>query len=92
MNPVNCMTFNSSLPTIYPINIQASTTYLESTALILAYGFDLYFVKTSPSQNFDMLAPDFNYGLLILILIGMASALYMIRNISKMKTLKGAWK
>lgn len=92
MNPTQCITFNSTLPTTRPIDMHTTPALLESTTMILTHGLDVHFVRMSSSRGFDLLAPDFNYGLLLLILVGMAVALYTVRNMAKTKSLNAGWK
>ncbi|KAJ1647184.1 hypothetical protein LPJ64_001444 [Coemansia asiatica] len=40
--------------------IASAPTHLESTALVSAYGLDLFFTRTSPSGTFDQLSPSFS--------------------------------
>ncbi|KAJ2706795.1 hypothetical protein FB645_001243 [Coemansia sp. IMI 203386] len=40
--------------------IGSAPTHLESTALVAAYGLDLFFTRTSPSGTFDQLSPSFS--------------------------------
>ncbi len=92
MNPTQCVTFNSTLPTTRPIGMHTTPALLESTTMILTHGLDVHFVRMSSSRGFDLLAPDFNYGLLLLILAGMAIALHTVRNMAKTKALNAGWK
>ncbi|KAJ2763285.1 hypothetical protein H4S06_000175 [Coemansia sp. BCRC 34490] len=41
-------------------HIASAPTHLESTALVAAFGLDLFFTRTSPSGTFDQLAPSFS--------------------------------
>jgi hypothetical protein len=47
----------------------AETTF-ESTAVVFAYGKDLFWCKVTPDKMFDMLNDDFNYLMLIAIAVG----------------------
>ena len=38
---------------------------MESTALMFAYGLDLFYTRLSPSKTFDLLPDDFPYALLV---------------------------
>ncbi|CAD8149012.1 unnamed protein product [Paramecium pentaurelia] len=50
------------------------TTNLESSALLIVYGSDIFFTIISPDKTYDMLQNNFNYNAIILttILIGLA--------------------
>lgn len=47
-------------------NIVTIPAYLESTCLVFAYGLDIFFTRTTPSNNFDVLDESFNYEALVL--------------------------
>ena len=50
--------------------LKSTQTYIESTSLLFGYGLDLFSRRLSPSNQFDMLAADFDYLMLILVLSG----------------------
>ena len=65
---------------------------LESTSLVLVFGgLDVFFSRISPSQGFDVLASDFNYPLLILLLVVLALAVFGLRRVHVAKTIKQSW-
>jgi len=45
----------------------------------MAYGVDLFLVRTAPDKGFDMLADGFNYLQLIAILVGVTVAALFFR-------------
>jgi hypothetical protein len=47
-------------------HIVTAPSLLESTSLVLAYGLDMFFTRTAPSNTFDLLNSDFNYQALIM--------------------------
>ena len=49
----------------------ATSTILESTSLVLAYGLDLLAARVAPSRTFDILGEDFNKLQLVLVLAGL---------------------
>lgn len=66
------------------IEIKAFPTRLESTTQILAYGFDVFFARVSPENNFDLLQENFNYTMLFLFIGGLAITTYLVRrNVTK---------
>ena len=91
LSPVACITYNETVATGKPISFTAATSNLESTGSVLVSGLDLYFARVRPSQEFDMLASDFNHPLLLLILVSMAFGTYKLRDMSRAKALKSAW-
>jgi hypothetical protein len=60
-------------------DIKAFPTRLESTTQIISYGFDLFCIRVSPENNFDLLQENFNYSLLFLIIGGLAVVLYVVK-------------
>ncbi|KAJ2784150.1 hypothetical protein H4R18_001277 [Coemansia javaensis] len=40
--------------------VVSAPTHLESTALVAAYGLDLFFTRVTPSGSFDQLSPSFS--------------------------------
>jgi len=75
----------------------ASPVKLESSAMVFSYSSKSdgltgwHIAAVMPSQGFDQLAPDFNYALLVLILLGLAVAVHVMRRIYKDKRLKTMW-
>ena len=69
----------------------AGASNLESTSLILAYGLDVFFNHIRPSQSFDVLSTDFNYSLLVIILVVLFFIVYILRKMAKTKVLKAPW-
>jgi len=65
----------------------ASPVKLESSAMVFSFsskGDGLagwHITAVMPSQGFDQLAPDFNYALLVLILLGLAVAVHVMRRV-----------
>jgi len=70
----------------------SSATSLESTSLVLAYGFDLFFVPVRPSLAYDILGESFDYFVLYstgaVTLVSWAVTQQMV----KRKTLADRWK
>jgi hypothetical protein len=91
LHPFTCLTSNHSLPIARNSGIAATATYLESTTLVLSYGLDLFLTRTAPSQGFDILPSDFNHPLLIIIIVGMAFAVYALKKMVKAKVLRESW-
>lgn len=60
--------------------IKAFPTRLESTSQVLTYGFDVFFMRISPENTFDLLQEYFNYTLLFLFIGGLALSTLLIRN------------
>ena len=71
--------------------ITASPAKFESISLVLAAGLDLFFVRSTPSQSFDLLASDYNHPLLILLMVALVSATTATWYISSTQTLNKNW-
>lgn len=65
---------------------------LESTCLVFAYGLDIFVTRIAPSNTFDLLKEDFDYFLISVVLIGLTTASYIVKQLASRKTLKQAWK
>lgn len=66
-------------------------TGLESTSLVLAVGLDLFGTRVAPSKTYDMLDPNFNYALLVLVLTAMTVAVLVAGRMASNKRLKDQW-
>jgi len=72
--------------------IASFPTRLESTSLVFAYGVDLFFTRTSPSQSFDVLGESFNRPLLVLTVVSLTAATMVAREFSSRKDLARKWR
>ncbi|KAJ8601198.1 hypothetical protein CTAYLR_003237 [Chrysophaeum taylorii] len=72
-------------------HIWSTPTKLESTTLVLAAGVDVYGVPHKPSGGFDILADDFNYALLLLLLLGLFAGALILRAAANRKNLALHW-
>ena len=67
--------------------ILTSPVRLESSALVFSFSSrgdglaGCHLAAVMPSQGFDQLAPDFNHGLLVLILVGLAAVVVAMREV-----------
>ncbi|CAM9895346.1 unnamed protein product [Hapterophycus canaliculatus] len=66
-------------------------TGLESTTLVLALGLDIFGSRVAPSKTYDMLDPNFNYALLVLVLGAMAAAVGVANWLAANKRLQEQW-
>jgi len=64
---------------------------LESTCTVIAVGLDIFKGRASPSGAFDLLAEDFNYMLLVLLITTLAVCVYVLRKMERRKSLETAW-
>jgi len=72
-------------------DLDISETTFESTAVVFAYGKDLFWCKVTPDKMFDMLNDDFNYLLLIAIAVGITVATFVAMKVGSSKEAKNRW-
>lgn len=72
-------------------NIVAFPAMLESTSYVVAYGLDLFFIQTSPSQIFDSLTDEFQYTALVLTIVLLIIGIIVTSRLSARKTLNLQW-
>jgi hypothetical protein len=72
--------------------ISTAPSGMESTSLAFAYGLDLFYAPVQPAGGYDLLAPDFNFMLLILSGIGCAIAVGFGEWYSGHKAILDLWK
>ena len=60
--------------------------------LCLHFVLDLYFTRVLPSKQFDLLAVDFDYNLIALVVVGMVAATIILSQLSARKSLQLLWK
>ncbi len=66
--------------------IKAFPKRLASTSQVLTYVFDVFFMKITPENQFELLQEYFNYTLLFLFIAGLALSVLLVRNyVSKQK-------
>ena len=72
--------------------VASGATRLESTSLVFTYGgADIHFTHTQSSGGFDILASDFNYTFLLLILLSLAVATKVLQVLYNRKLINRAW-
>jgi hypothetical protein len=91
--PVNRLTMPTYSRGVERVTHMAcAPTHLESTAVLLAYGgLDIYSGRLTPSKPYDLLAQNFNYFLLILVLCGMLIMNLMGNYYARRKRLAAMW-
>ncbi|KAL6980107.1 hypothetical protein U1Q18_021757 [Sarracenia purpurea var. burkii] len=65
---------------------------LESTALVFAYGVDLFFTQIAPSRTYDSLTEDFSYALLLITIVALVAAIFVTWVLSERKELQEKWR
>ncbi|KAJ2160557.1 hypothetical protein GGF46_002153 [Coemansia sp. RSA 552] len=71
--------------------IRSAPTHLESTALVAAFGLDLFFTRTSPSGSFDQLSPSFSKANLAITTLALALGCLVARPFVRRKLINRAW-
>jgi len=64
---------------------------LESTCHVLAVGLDVFKGRATPSGAFDLLAEDFAYALLFIMLVALVAGVIALRRMERKKALNDAW-
>ena len=73
-------------------SISSASANVESQSLVIAYGGpDVFFTRLAPSKGFDLLADDFNHGLLSVVLVGLIVSLNVIQRMNKKKMVSTVW-
>ena len=49
----------------------------------MAYGTDVYMIRVAPDNPFDMITEDFNYSVLVLIMIAVSLGVVILRSKAK---------
>ena len=88
--PMTTLTYNQTVAGL--AGLHATPAALESVCLVLGVGLDLWFARTSPSSNFDVLPEDFNYTMLLLLIAALFVFIIFIKNMQKRKRLASLWK
>lgn len=87
--PTGYLTLNKQVANLR--GIATAPAVLESAALVLVYGLDLFYTRTSPSGTFDLLGPDFPAALLVTVTTAMLVATLVLRKLAAGRALKAKW-
>ncbi|KAL3285148.1 hypothetical protein HHI36_019269 [Cryptolaemus montrouzieri] len=90
LHPEATINYNQTLSKVKGISVAPAR--LESTSHILVHGLDMFYTRVAPSKTFDVLKEDFDYKLIILVLIGLIAASYVSKTLASRKAIKQAWK
>jgi len=84
---------NNSISLSGDLQVISAASRLESKSLVVGYGMgsDLFVKTITPSQGFDTLSEDFNYSLLILLIVGLGSLVFGLYIASAKVTLQRLW-
>ena len=61
--------------------LSATSTLLESTAIALSFGLDLFAIRVAPSRTFDVLSETFNKVQLLLTMAGLLAGIMFAKPI-----------
>jgi hypothetical protein len=64
---------------------------LESTALLLVHGLDLFLTRIQPSKAFDSLSDDFPYAFLVLITAALLGGCFVLKFWDDRESIKRKW-
>lgn len=53
---------------------------------------DIFVTRVAPSKTFDLLKEDFDYMLILIVLVGLSAASVVVKHLSARKAVKQAWK
>lgn len=88
--PTQTITYYQSVPQLRLI--KSFATRLESTALVVSAGIDVFYTRVMPSRGFDVLDEDFAFGMLIALIIALLGlTIYLSKAVTK-STVTEAWK
>ncbi|KAJ1740357.1 hypothetical protein LPJ79_000683 [Coemansia sp. RSA 1821] len=72
-------------------HVVSEPTHLESTAVVAAFGLDVFFTRTSPSGGFDQLAPSFSKANLVITTLALAAGCLLGAPMVRRKLTNRAW-
>ena len=61
-------------------NVEFSASDMESTIFILGYGTDVFLLRVAPDHPFDMITEDFNYLVLVAIMVAVTVGVLVLRH------------
>lgn len=72
-------------------SIVVAPTLLESTALVCAFGLDVFFTRVTPSMQFDVLSDSFSKSQIVVSIVALLLAILFTRPIARKKALDRRW-
>ncbi|KAJ3067945.1 DUF1620 super [Podochytrium sp. JEL0797] len=72
--------------------IVSTSTNLESTSIVAAYGLDLFVTRRAPSKTFDLLSEDFGYVSLVVTLVALGAGIWVAKYYAENKRVYDQWK
>ena len=74
-----------------PTGIVTAPAVLESTSHVFAHGLDQFYTRVQPAATFDLLAEDFPYVLLVLLVAAMIIGAMVLRLMASRSVIKAKW-
>ena len=71
--------------------IVTAPAVLESTSHVFAHGLDQFYTRVQPAATFDLLAEDFPYALLVLLVAAMIIGSMALRLMASRTVIKAKW-
>ena len=73
------------------MHIVTTSTLLESTSLVCAFGLDLFFTRVTPSMPFDVLSDSFSKFQIIVSLLLLVAAIFITNPMANKRILEKRW-
>ncbi|KAL0483214.1 ER membrane protein complex subunit 1 [Acrasis kona] len=84
------LTYNK---TVHEVSrIDTSPSYLESTCHVVVSGLDMFYIRTAPSKQFDLLNDDFSFSLLVISTVALLVATFVVKWMAAKRELVRLWK
>lgn len=77
-SPTNYLSYDLTLANLN--SLRFSPADMESSLFVFCFGVDNFLIRTAPDKTFDMITEDFNYLLLVLILVVGTLAILFFRH------------
>ena len=85
-NPSFYLSYDLPLSNLH--NVKFSPTDMESSIFVFCFGVDSFLIRTAPDKTFDMITEDFNYVVLLLILVAGTFAILFFKRMVNLAKLK----
>lgn len=88
--PKSILTYNKTIHRI--TRIETWPSFLESTTHVVVVGLDIFYTRTAPSKQFDLLNDDFSHSLLVISTIGLLVLTFASKWMASKRELSRMWK
>jgi len=90
IDPKSIISYSHEVARVH--TIVSAPIQLESNALVLALGLDLFFTRVTPSNTFDSLTDEFSYGTVAMAIAALSVATLVMSQLARRKALMERWK